>query len=390
MTTADVVERFVRASVRGPLLEAVQLLAADPGIATYDVRTAVILGDAQTVREALANDPDFVARPDDETGWPPLLGVCSSRWHKDPARAEGLLEIATMLLDAGADPNTRVDGERYHCGTLYAAAGCSNNPSLTRLLLERGAVPDDHTVYLSAFCDDHACLRLLLPHVPDIATSTALAAPISTNNLDGVRLLLDAGVDPNRVLPDETRSPYRNAIREGRVDLAELLAAAGARDDTTAEDRLLFACLTGDRVAARQLAGQARLTEEDQGTALVAAADKGDVAAVTMMLDLGFDIDARGGHHGATALHAAAGSGSVELVRLLVERGADIEIPDRTWQSSPLDWAAVGSGMHLGENPHPDWVATVRTLIAAGARPVEWGGDKPPSDDVAAILAGHR
>ena len=75
------------------------------------------------------------------------------------------------------------------------------NPDIARLLLERGARPDDdHMLYLAAFADDHECLRLLLPYAPDIAHTTALSAPLSTGDVTGVRILLDAGADPNHLL----------------------------------------------------------------------------------------------------------------------------------------------------------------------------------------------
>ena len=110
------------------------------------------------------------------------------------------------------------------------------------------------------------------------------------------------------------------------------------------------------------------------------------------MLNLGFPPDIRASREGdgATALHAAAAAGSAGTVRLLLERGAGIEARDTTWDSTPVEWAIVGSGMRLGHDPGPDWVATVRTLLEAGAATegivLSPDDPKPPSPEVAGLL----
>jgi len=75
------VDAFLAASVTGRTGRAARLLAAEPAIADHDHRTAVVLGDAARVRDHLARDPGLAVRPDARSGWPLLLGVCSSRWH---------------------------------------------------------------------------------------------------------------------------------------------------------------------------------------------------------------------------------------------------------------------------------------------------------------------
>ena len=109
------------------------------------------------------------------------------------------------------------------------------------------------------------------------------------------------------------------------------------------------------------------------------------------MLDLGFPPGARSEQDdGATALHLAAAAGSTGTVRLLLDRGADIEARDTTWNSTPLEWAIVGSGMRLGHDPDPDWPATVSVLLDAGASAagivLSPDDPKPPSPEVAALL----
>jgi hypothetical protein len=53
----------------------------------------------------------------------------------------------------------------------------------------------------------------------------------------------------------------------------------------------------------------------------------------------------------------------------------------------------VGSGEQPTTSPNPDWIATVRTLIEAGAptEDITLSADdpKPPSPDVAQLLRDH-
>lgn len=444
------VREFLVASLRGPMqydvaarnARAAQLLALDPGIATEDIRTAAVLGEAGLVREFLARDPGLAVRADPESGWPPLLFVCMSRWHRiDPGRAAGMLSVARLLLDAGADPNTAVGATRHlgHCSALYAAAGLSNHPALARLLLDRGADPDTRAaLYHAAFHRDHACLRLLLEYGAHAEGGDALAAAISVGDPDAVRLLLEAGVDPRRPLPPgalgesyqdmppvppvwaaieyecpiqlvelllahgadpgapgrDGHSPFRQAVRRGRADLARLLRRFGARADATEVDLFLAACLQPDQTAAdNQLRHNRvrvdRLADADRAS-IVHAADHGNIEAVRLMLDLGFPLDARRSEDGATALHAAAGAGSTKLVRLLIARGADLEARDTRFGSTPLRWATVGSGLRLGHDPHPDYPGTIHALINAGAvTDGAWVAGKPPSPEVAELLRDH-
>jgi ankyrin repeat protein len=436
---AQQAEAFCEASIRDWTGRAARMLEATPEIAGYNFATAVILGDVGRVRAEIRRDPGLATQADARSGWTPLHAASASRWHQlDPARAEGLLAVTRLLLDAGADPNGSTGELGGHGGwtPLRCAVAGAANPLITRLLLDRGAVPGDHDLYLAGFgTDGHECLRLLLGHTADVAqiARMALAAPISTDYTEGARLLLAAGADPNRYADDadspapavyaavrsgcsaeltglllahgaypdtpgpDGRSPYALATSQGRADLAALLRRYGAADDTTGTDRFLAACQHADQAAAaQQLAHDpgmpGRLTTAQQATALIQAAQSGNTAAITLMLDLGFPVDARG-DDGGTALHAAAYSGSAPAVRLLLDRGADIEARDMSWDSTPIEWAGVGSGEQPADNPHPDWTAAVQALLDAGAsaQDITLSPDdpKPPSPEVAALLRRH-
>jgi len=174
------VEAFCEASIRDGTGRAARMLAATPEIADFGLVTAVILGDAGRVGREIERHPDLVTRP--VRGWTPLHLACASRWHRfDPARADGLLAVARLLVEAGADPRARTGGPGSWTPLRCAVAGAAN-PPIARLLLEHGAVPDDHDLYLAGFGDDdHQCLRLLLDHTANVAevARTALSAAVA-------------------------------------------------------------------------------------------------------------------------------------------------------------------------------------------------------------------
>jgi ankyrin repeat protein len=440
----ELVREFCQASIRDWTGRAVRMLAATPEIDGSGYAAALVLGDAARVRATLRRNPALATRPDTRTGWTPLHVVCASRWHDlDPARAGGLVAVASLLLAAGADPGAHVG-----CSTGWSPLRCAvagaENPAIARLLLDHGAVPEDSDFYLACFGnEERESLRLLLAHAPAPPGSGVLAAPISGADTETVRLLLEAGVDASQPAqadlygagysgdppcppvyaavrsgcpaglvelllahgadpaapgPDG-RSPHRLASQQGDAEAAALLRRHGAPDDTTPAERLLGAYQRGDRAATRRLlAGDpglpGRLTAGDMGEALIRAAEGGNTAAVELMLDDGFPLDSRSAaDDGATALHGAAYAGSADVTRLLLSRGANLGSRDTTWQSTPLEWAAVGSGERPRDNPRPDWPATVRALLDAGASARDVGlspdDPKPPSPEVAALLRAH-
>lgn len=419
---------------------AMRMLAATPELAEYSFATAVVLGDATHVGEALRRDAGLATRSDPRWGWSPIHLASASRWCQlEPARAQGLVAVAQLLLDAGVDPTATTSGPGANWSPLRCVIASANsgpsNRSLAELLLERGAVPDDHDLYLAGFAHDrHQLLPLLLTHVPDARETIkqAPAAPISNDDAESLRLLLDAGADPSRYRDDDEQpvpivwaavqaggsatlvnlllthhadpttagpdghTPYRLAAAAGRTELCDLLRRHGADDQVAGLDRFVAACLRADREEAqRQLANDPGLLDrlgDLERAALVRAAGSGQGDAVALMLDLGFPIESRG-DDGATALHAAAYAGSGKTVRFLLERSADIEARDTSWNSTPLGWAAVGSGYQPDDDPNSDWIDTVRILLDHGASTdditLSPDDPKPPSPAVAALLREH-
>ncbi|MGH2933948.1 MAG: ankyrin repeat domain-containing protein [Gaiellaceae bacterium] len=437
LTLSEKVAAFCEAIVSTRPARAARILAETPEIGGYNFATAVLLGDVDRVRDTLRHEPGLATQRDPRNGWTALHAACASRLHQlDPTRADDLAAVARLLIDAGADP-LDFSGRWTPLGCAIAGtnSGNSNRP-IVELLLGYGAIVDDEGVYLAGFAHDrHELLPLLLNSVSNVAETAeqALAAPLSNNDSESVRILLEAGADPRRYNNDNGepsspvceairlgcslelvelllthgadanaddaagRSPYRLATATGRQDLADLLLKYGARDDTTAVDRFLFACVHANRdEAQRQLAQQPALLDQlthAEHAALTRAAEKNNTDAVALMLDVGFPLETQSGEWGATPLHAAAYSGSADTVRLLLDHGADTEARDPTWNSTPLEWAAIGSGEQPNNNPAPNWPNTVRTLLQAGAATDEItltpGDPKQPSPEVADLLRPH-
>jgi ankyrin repeat protein len=420
---------FVAASVEDRERRARILLDDDPGLARADIRAAAVVGDARLVAQLVAADPSAANAVDRERGWPALLYVCYSRWHRiDPGRAAGMVEVARLLLDAGVSPDTN-NGARPHHGYRSALHGSvtANNPAITRLLLERSANPSDgESLYQAAGDRDHECLRLLLTHGATVAGSWAVDVAVGGNDAEGAGLLLDAakrqtpervselasgllaracaagfapvveellagGAKPSR-LDQDGLSPLRRAVRAGHQEVVAVLLRRGVIDDATDIDRFFGASARGDRLSAETLLSERpglrdRLCARDRAAIVEVAGGGGAAVAVRLMIELGFSPNARN-DLGETPLHAAAAAGDAETVRLLLEHGAELDARDANFDGTPLGYATVTSGEH--PNINGDWAATVQLLLNAGADPTGvWVPGRPPSEDVAEALRNY-
>jgi hypothetical protein len=366
---------FLRFSVNLQIGAAARMLHENPELAESGFPAAVVLGDAARVDAELHRNPGAATRVDPETGWTALHLACASRFHLDPARALGLAEVARLLLDAGADLDGQSTGRRcwrpLECAVTSANSSRNNEP-LIRLLLDRGAPVRPETLVASLYAAGGTwCIELLTraaAGTPEVFTD-ALGEAVAEADLDAVAVLLAAGADPDASGTDG-RSARRRALTAGVATTVALLGGAS----TDPVERLLEAIVTGDPDGARRVTTANpglvdRLEAADRAT-LVAAAQRGNLAPVRLMLELGFPVDTRRAgtdDDGAAALHAASWAGSADTVALLLEHGAGLTARDTRWHSQPLEWALVGSGEAPNSAPEPDWVATVQLLLDAGA-----------------------
>jgi outer membrane protein assembly factor BamB len=86
-----------------------------------------------------------------------------------------------------------------------------------------------------------------------------------------------------------------------------------------------------------------------------AAARKGDVEAVKVLLAKGVNVNAKTAY-GATALSFAADKGHVEVIKVLLAAKADPNVKDTFYKATPMEWAISRSHAEI-----------VRLLVEAGA-----------------------
>ncbi len=418
---SDPIERFLALLRHGQPREAARTLADHPEIAASEPAVWCALGDESRLATALAADPGLATRARAPGDWPPILYACASWRHEEGASAaDGLVGVVRRLLDAGETANRSVpwDGNpEAKLPALFFASSWGNAP-VTRLLLERGAETNDgESIYHAAQYDRRDCLELLLQYGADLSGRHAFwgNTPLyfllghheggnGTAVADrGIAWLLEHGADPNVTSGEAQETPLHAAVRAGRGrDTIAKLLAHGARPDVARRDgvtpyvlalrhgntaaaaalleagadatrasdvdRFLAACLAGDAGAARRmLAATPELVARAEALApdrLAHAASHGDVAAVALMLELGFPHD-RESADGGTPLHWAAWHGRPAAARMLLERGAAVNVRDRRFGSSPLGWACHGS-----QNCRTDddaYRELVELLVGAGA-----------------------
>jgi ankyrin repeat protein len=269
---------------------AADLLAAEPGLVDRSIWCAAAASDPAAVADHLARRPALANTGGGPFGWVPLMYLCYSRIPLDRS-ANDVVAAATLLLDAGADPN----GGYLWCGMstpftmLTGVFGEGEQgprrqprhpyaPELATLLLRRGAHPvDQQTLYNRMFRPDNSHLELLFAHG-----------------------LADAGP-----------SPWERRLGEAMETREQMW-----------QRQIHWAAQHGfsDRLALLERHGI-----DVSGAELVARAFPDDPNARD--------------DEGATPLHHAAWEGDLALIRRLLDAGADPSITDGRFGSTPQQWA---------------------------------------------------
>jgi len=423
--TSDPVHAFLEAAsvprdashASGTLALAESLLAAHPEVAGSSIYTAAVLGDDVGIRRFLAGDPSLAVQQGGPYDWAPLTYLCFSRYLKfDRTRSDGFVRAATALLDAGADPNSGWFGADHQPAptlesVLYGAAGIAHHGPLTRLLIERGADPnDDETPYHTPESYDNDALKALVESgkVTEDNLVMMLIRKHDWHDLDGAAYLLAHGADPNHqrrwgftplhhaiardnrieiitLLLDHGADPLRaqdgrNAVAmaawRGRGDILTLFRSRGMTLALDGVDRLVAACALDDGAAIDEIRVSDPHLVTDllsrDGQVLAEFAGNGNTAGVRRLLELGLNpgsvFEAGDGYWEvaprSTALHVAAWRARPEVVALLIARGAPVDTRDGAGRT-PLALAVracVDSWWRERRTPE-----SVSALLAAGA-----------------------
>ena len=333
---------------------AAAMLDAEPRIATVNLHAALASGRLDAVRAKLDEDSSRINEPGGPLKRPPLLYLTYSRV---PARKDEVLEILELMLERGADPDSRVllDGI-YPFTAMTGAMGegergpvsCIRHPQaeeIVRRLLAAGASPNEtQGLYNTQFTGSgDQWLELLLAHGlmehPESKATLeyALGQAVSEGRLERVRLLLAHGVDANALNAYNRKPVHMNATIQGLDAIAALLREHGARvEPLHPEDEFRVAMRRGDEAAMRRLLGQepGLLAKPE----LLRESAHFGLPRVLWLLDQGFDVNGATAD-GRTLLMDLGLWGELGAMKALMARGADPDLVEKTYGATALGFA---------------------------------------------------
>ena len=403
----------------GTLDVAQAVLSEHPWIATHSIYTAAILGDDTSIHRFLTRNPKDATSKRGPYLWDALTYLCFSRYLRiEHERSDAFVRSARALLDAGASPDTGWFEKDHQPhpeweSVIYGAAAVAQNPALTRLLLDRGANPNDaETPYHVPESYNNALMKVMLESgrlTPD-SLATMLLRKADVHDLAGVKLLLEAGAAPDRMtmwgytalqqslrrdnsleivlaMLDHGADPHLKnlqnnqsgiwmAARRGRDDILQAMQQRGISIELQGVERLIAACAMNDEDSIHTLVKDdptlvPQLLKE-AGTLICEFAGNGNTGGVRHLLDLGVDVNARYKEgdpyfdeaRDSTALHVAAWRSHPATVRLLIERGAPVDLLDGKGRTPLMLAVKACVDSYWIDRRKPD---SVEALLRAGA-----------------------
>jgi len=352
------------------------LQSTDPSTVTHRaLMLAAGRGDLEAVKRLLDARPEIInlrGNLEGQTGRRTALHLAVA--HEPVVR---------LLLDRGADPNIRDDGDNAY--PLHFAAE-NQDLAIIKLLLERGADPtgagDLHELEVLGWATawDYVdvkpdIVRYLLAHGArhNIYSATAVG---DTEAVRAVvahdRAALDRPMDGT----NHRRRPLHLAIIKRQPQVVATLLELGARldvedaagltplDQAALANQQSVANLLIARGAALGLPAAIALQRRDVvetivradpgvlkpggrwGTLIVRAAERSPGHVIDTLVRFGAAVDvfdeptkAIEGADRLTALHVAASNNNLEAAAALLKHGASPSVRDRRWAATPAGWA---------------------------------------------------
>ncbi|KAJ6045613.1 uncharacterized protein N7446_012477 [Penicillium canescens] len=286
------------------------------------------------------------------------------------------------LLNSGCDPNRKDD----HGKTALCEAVQSDQPAIVTTLLNQDANPNmpgpEHVLWSAVHRP--GCLRILLARGADVRKTPGLMEQAtSVNSIDAVRVLLQAGMDPNSK-KDGIYTPLCSAIRDDRPDILTLLLSHGADPNLMASEYPAWKCITHNRLHFLPDLVAAGADLHQPPGIIECAVQNDNTEAVHWLVGPGGANANDRSALGYTAVTTAIREKRPEMLGWLLAHGADPNLRGQDW---PVYMATQSPSMlrlllpsitdlsaHKGvmeKAVQANQLENVKLLLAAGAN-VEW------------------
>jgi ankyrin repeat protein len=300
----------------------------------------------------------------------------------DLIRKQAPEQLVQILLEAGCDPNRKDN----HGKTALCEAVHDDQPGIVTILLDHHANPNlpgpEHALWPAVYRP--ACLRILLARGADIRKAPGIMEQAtSVNNIDAVRVLLEAGIDPNSK-KDGIYTPLCSAIRDDRPDIITLLLSHGADPNLMASEYPAWKCITHNRLEfLPELIAAGADLHTPPGIVECAVQLNNSTAMHWLVEEGGANPNDRNAS-GHTAITTAIRDNRPEVLEWLLAHGADPNVRGQDWpiymavQSPALLRLLLPGIKDLGAHKgvmekavQANHLENVKLLLEAGAN-IEW------------------
>ena len=339
------------------VLAAGLLCGASPALGG-EIHRAIEAGDVARVKQILLSDPSSVSQPDENQFRDLPIHV---------AAASGNVEIARLLLDAGAD----IDAGDSDNSTALGVAAMRKHGELVAFLIERGADVNrrdrkaDCPLSFAVYGRDEGIIQKLLDAGADLyfrnpRGETLLHISAARGVRSFVQHLLDHGAEIDALSADGS-TPLGYAAMQGHAEIVKLLLDRGASPNVGGSDAmtpLSFTTFRNQVECARILLENGAKVDQPgfgNNTVLLMAAENGSADMVKLLIAHGANVN-HANDVGETALVHASAKGYADRVEALLAAKADPNLGTDAGGRSALQLAALGG-----------YVEVARQLLASGA-----------------------